>query len=158
MTISVSFFFLFMHAKLLESYLALCDPMDCNLPGSSLSWDSPGKNTGVGCHALLQGIFPIFLLYHIQIKTWTERNRRFKVSFYFAIKKWLQVYISGINSVFLIKFKKYFPIAQLFSVPYIWSYISNCRFFIKVILSHILGIRNFCVFCLNEILKKITDL
>ena len=20
-------------------------------------WDSPGKNTGVGCHALLQGIF-----------------------------------------------------------------------------------------------------
>ena len=23
-----------------------------------LSWDSPGKNTGVGCHGLLQGIFP----------------------------------------------------------------------------------------------------
>ena len=23
------------------------------------SWDSPGKNTGVGCHFLLQGIFPI---------------------------------------------------------------------------------------------------
>ena len=22
------------------------------------SWDSPGKNTAVGCHALLQGIFP----------------------------------------------------------------------------------------------------
>ena len=22
------------------------------------SWNSPGKNTGVGCHALLQGIFP----------------------------------------------------------------------------------------------------
>ena len=21
-------------------------------------WDSPGMNTGVGCHALLQGIFP----------------------------------------------------------------------------------------------------
>ena len=21
-------------------------------------WESPGKNTGVGCHALLQGIFP----------------------------------------------------------------------------------------------------
>ena len=21
-------------------------------------WDHPGKNTGVGCHALLQGIFP----------------------------------------------------------------------------------------------------
>ena len=23
-----------------------------------LSWDSPGKNTRVGCHFLLQGIFP----------------------------------------------------------------------------------------------------
>ena len=27
-------------------------------PGSSCPWDSPGKNTEVGCHALLQGIFP----------------------------------------------------------------------------------------------------
>ena len=32
--------------------------MDCSLPGSSVHGDSPGKNTGVGCHALLQGIFP----------------------------------------------------------------------------------------------------
>ena len=24
-----------------------------------LPWDSPGRSTGVGCHALLQGIFPI---------------------------------------------------------------------------------------------------
>ena len=31
--------------------------MDCSLPGSSVHEDSPGKNTGVGCHALLQGIF-----------------------------------------------------------------------------------------------------
>ena len=36
----------------------LCDPMDCSVPGSSVHGDSPGKNTGVGCHALLQGIFP----------------------------------------------------------------------------------------------------
>ena len=27
------------------------------------SWDSPGKNTGLGCHALLQGIFPTQGLY-----------------------------------------------------------------------------------------------
>jgi len=38
--------------------LTLCDPMDCSPPGSSVHGDSPGKNTGVGCHALLQGIFP----------------------------------------------------------------------------------------------------
>ena len=38
---------------------ALSDPMDCSPPGSSIHGDSPGKNTGVGCHALLQGIVPI---------------------------------------------------------------------------------------------------
>ena len=34
--------------------------MDCSPPGSSVHGDSPGKNTGVGHHALLptQGIFP----------------------------------------------------------------------------------------------------
>ena len=32
--------------------------MDCNVPGASVHGDSPGKNTGVGCDALLQGIFP----------------------------------------------------------------------------------------------------
>ena len=36
--------------------LALCDPMDCSPPGSCVHEDSPGKNTGVGCHTLLQGI------------------------------------------------------------------------------------------------------
>ena len=38
---------------------ALCDPMDYRLPGSSVHGDSPGKNSGVGCHASLQGTFPI---------------------------------------------------------------------------------------------------
>ena len=32
--------------------------MDCSPPGSSVHGDSPGKNTGVDCHAFLQGIFP----------------------------------------------------------------------------------------------------
>ena len=32
-----------------------CDPTDCSPPGSSVHGDSPGKNTGVGCHFLLQG-------------------------------------------------------------------------------------------------------
>ena len=41
-----------------QSCLTLCDPMDYTLPGSSVHRNSPGKNTGVDCHALLQGIFP----------------------------------------------------------------------------------------------------
>ena len=65
-----------------QSCPTLCDPMDCSPPGSSVHeifqasileslWphglqptrllcpcDFPGKDTGVGCHFLLQGIFP----------------------------------------------------------------------------------------------------
>ena len=33
--------------------------MDYSLPGPSVHGDFPGKNSEVGCHALLQGIFPI---------------------------------------------------------------------------------------------------
>ena len=41
-----------------QSWPTLCDPMDCRPPVFSVLGDSPGKNTGVGCHALLQGIIP----------------------------------------------------------------------------------------------------
>ena len=41
-----------------QSYPSLCDFIDCSLPGSSVCGDPPGKNIGMGCHALLQGIFP----------------------------------------------------------------------------------------------------
>ena len=42
-----------------QSCPALCDSMDCSSLDSFVHGDSPGKNTGVGCHALFQGIFPI---------------------------------------------------------------------------------------------------
>ena len=42
-----------------QSCPTLCDSTDYCLPGSSVHGDSPGKNTGLGCHPLLQGIFPI---------------------------------------------------------------------------------------------------
>ena len=45
-------------SEVAQSCLTLCDPMDCSLPGSSCLWDFPGKYTGVGCHFLLQEIFP----------------------------------------------------------------------------------------------------
>ena len=47
-----------MHAySVAQSCPTLWDPMDCSPPGSSVH-ARLGKNTGVGCHALLQGIFP----------------------------------------------------------------------------------------------------
>ena len=48
----------------------VCNVLSCSVVSSSLQphglqparllcpWDTPGKNTGVGCHAFLQGIFP----------------------------------------------------------------------------------------------------
>ena len=42
-------------AKLCPTF---CGPVDCNLPGSSAHGALQGKNTGVGCHFLLQVLFP----------------------------------------------------------------------------------------------------
>ena len=42
-------------AASLQSCLTLCDPIDSSPPGFP-SLDSPGKNTGVGCRFLLQGM------------------------------------------------------------------------------------------------------
>ena len=74
-----------------KSRLTLCDPMNCSLAGSSVHGDSPGKNTGVGCHALLQGIFPTqglnpgllhcrHLLYHL--------NHQGSLNFFILFAKW----------------------------------------------------------------------
>ena len=43
-------------SEVAQSCPTLCDPMDCTR--LLRPWDSQGKNTGVGCHFLLQGIFP----------------------------------------------------------------------------------------------------
>ena len=45
--------------------------MNCNLPGSSVLGDSPGKHTGVGCHALLQligGKMSMFWVAELSVK------------------------------------------------------------------------------------------
>ena len=41
-----------------QSCPTVCKSMNCSLPGCSVHGDSSGKNTGVGCHDHLQGIFP----------------------------------------------------------------------------------------------------
>ena len=56
--ISQPFIFLVYFTLPVLCLVALCDLMHCSPRGSSVHGDSPGKNTGVGCHALLQGIFP----------------------------------------------------------------------------------------------------
>ena len=54
-----NFYFVFLHdvcvlCSVAQSCLTLCDPVDCSLAGSSVDVIS-SKNTGVGCHFLLQG-------------------------------------------------------------------------------------------------------
>ena len=44
-----------MHAWSVSKLCPTLVTMDCRL---HRPWDSPGKNTGVGCHFLSQGIFP----------------------------------------------------------------------------------------------------
>ena len=74
-----------------QSGPTFCDPMDCSSPDSSVHGDSPGKNTRVGCHVLLQGlIFPTQglkpglqhcrrILYHLSHQgspSWENRHHR----------------------------------------------------------------------------------
>ena len=52
----------------IQSCPTLCDSMDC-IARLLCPWDSAGNNTGVGCHFLLQEIFPtqgsnLSLLHH----------------------------------------------------------------------------------------------
>ena len=61
---AIQFYFMLIQIGLTVTFLVaqLCptlwDPMHCNPPASSVHGDSPGKSIGMGCHALLQGIFP----------------------------------------------------------------------------------------------------
>ena len=79
-----------------QSCLILCDPRDCSLPGSSLHGDCSGKNTGVGCHDLLQGIFPIqgsnpglphcrWILYHLSHQESPKCQTRGEIKYLFLI-------------------------------------------------------------------------
>ena len=87
--------------------LTFCDPMDYSPPGSSVHGDSPGKNIGVGCHAL-QSSPP---------RDWTQVSRiagRFFTSW--AMKE-AQEYWSGQAC----PFSRIFPTQGLNpSVPHSW--------------------------------------
>ena len=47
------------HTKSLQSCPTLCNPMTIASQAPLVHGNSPGKNTGVGCHVLLQGIVPV---------------------------------------------------------------------------------------------------
>ena len=60
----VSILFTHSEAKLHCCVWLFCNPMDCRL---LCPWDFPGENTGVGCHFLLQRLFPTLRALHWQV-------------------------------------------------------------------------------------------
>ena len=73
-----------MCAKLLPLCPTLCDLMNHSLSGPSVHGASPGKNIGVDCHALPQGIFPtqgsnpcLFHLLHWQVGSFPHHHQGF---------------------------------------------------------------------------------
>ena len=86
----------------LLSHVWLCNPVDCSPPGSPVM-DFPGKNTGVGCHFLLQGIFltqwPNLYLLHIlhwQVDSFTDLATR-ETPHGWVNKKQLLLFIKNMN-------------------------------------------------------------
>ncbi|CAI9168916.1 unnamed protein product [Rangifer tarandus platyrhynchus] len=65
-------------AKSLQSCPTLCDPIDGSPPRLPRPWESPGKNTGVGCHFLLQCV-KVKLLSHVRLLAtpWTAARQAF---------------------------------------------------------------------------------
>ena len=75
-----------------QSCLTLCNPVDCMQPARlHCPWNSPGKNTGVGCHFLLQRMFLTQgsnqdLLHCRQILYHLSHQRLYLQRFYFQIR------------------------------------------------------------------------
>ena len=66
-----------MSNQLLSHVWLFVTPLDRSPPSSSVHGTFSGKNTGAGCHVLLQGIFPtqgsnlyLFRLVHWQVDSW----------------------------------------------------------------------------------------
>ena len=59
LNLSHQYILVVLYGLIVKSCPTLCDTMD-NSPMDYIlcPWDSPGKNTGKGCHFLLQGTFP----------------------------------------------------------------------------------------------------
>ena len=80
-------------AKSLQSYLTLCDPHRRQPTRLPRPWDSPGKNTGVGCH---------FLFQCMQVKSESEVAQTCPTPSVILARPLLkQLDLSGFNSQFL---------------------------------------------------------
>ena len=125
----------------------LCDPVDCSSPGSSVYGDSPGKNTGVGFHALLQGIFQTLglnpglshcrqILYHLSHQgspyTWdgervTDKDSSRWVSTEVSLSSWEQLENTSYLWMSLQKARLSYSSLYLKDQPYIDFFCGNSQ-------------------------------
>ena len=84
-----------------QSWPVLCDPKDCSQPGSSVHEDSPGKNTGVGSHALLMCICMcvcVYIYVYILLEySWFTMLYYLQVSSKVNIHSFFQIFFSYIG-------------------------------------------------------------
>ena len=110
-----------MCAQSLQSCLTFCDPMDCSPPGSYCPWDSPGKNTREGCHALLQGIFLTQGLNMCFLHCWwilyPLSQLRSQILVY-STTKYIYIYIYGLGCLQILVFKPRKSHILIFSYPF----------------------------------------
>ena len=78
-----------------QSCPTLCNVMDCSLPGCFVYRVLTGKNTRVGCHLLLQWIFPteglnphVLCLLHWQVDSFTTEPPGLRVLFFCMWFSW----------------------------------------------------------------------
>ena len=89
--VAISFSKACMHAKLLQSCPTLCDPMDRLL----CSRDPLGKNTGVGCHFLLQHISG-----PMQFRSMMFKGQLYKPAYPACTPKCLLIWLSHSSLIF----------------------------------------------------------
>ena len=87
-------------AKSLQSCLTLCDPIDSSPTRFPRPWDSPGKNTGVGCHFLFQ-CMKVKLLSLVQLleTPWTVAYQA-PLSMGFSRQEWGAITLLGRTGFF----------------------------------------------------------
>ena len=120
-----------------QSCPILCDPVDCRPLGSSVHGDSPGKNTGVGCHALIQAPLEIYSN-QIKIKTlfeisqhYTTRRQLTYSKYSNQVLKIICISLVMLITLFGLSEKKTF----LTIFPHAIPYLSMRKFFLKPVVT-----------------------
>ena len=98
-----------MPIKSLQSCPTLCNSMDCTLQGSSVHGILQAKDTGVGCHSLLQGNLPDPEIEQASLMSPSSACRFFTTSTTWEDIKWGQPTLNTLSHFFAKNFTFWMP-------------------------------------------------